>query len=102
MMDNLKGIGFSDELINKLIEKETVVPITYINDNIDNTRSILAMIIDYGIQDVNEYILLYTGLFYLDYKKISEVLSKVNMEEIKNKVKLDEDYLANFIFDNIN
>ena len=102
MMDNLKGIGFSDELINKLIEKETVVPITYINDNIDNTRSILAMIIDYGIQDVNEYILLYTGLFYLDYKKISEVLSKENMEEIKNKVKLDEDYLANFIFDNIN
>lgn len=100
-MDNLKGIGFSDELIDKLIEKETIVPIRYMNDNIDNTRSILAMIIDYGIQDVNQYILLYTGLFYQDYNKINEILSKTNMEEFKNKVKLEEDYLANYIFDNL-
>lgn len=100
-MNNLINIGLTNETIEKLINEYEEPFVDGINNNIDNTSKIFDLIKAFGIENINDYILNHFDIFLLKYKDIKNLIMQADLDNLKREIIEDNDYLAEYIMDNI-
>jgi hypothetical protein len=87
-MDFLKNKGFTDEEINKIINKYngSLDSFMFISDNVEDVIDYLD---SYGIKNVAELMLQKIDMFYLPVDKIMELFSHYNREYIIESLEED-------------
>ena len=97
-MNNLLELGFTQEFIDKLIEKEGFVSINGLNNNIENMKRIITIVKELQVEDINDFIYENTSLFYQDYKKIKNIIDNTDLELLVEQIKEDSNNLAQFLY----
>jgi negative regulator of genetic competence, sporulation and motility len=96
-MNNLLEIGISNNTIKEMINKNDYLTIEDLDFNYNNVKDIIKYFKNIGINNIDNLLINYNYIFFIDLDIIKEELNKYDINEVVNSINSDSSSIVELL-----